>query len=45
MGKLLGEVHNTHIPVYQATEWREKPVEESVALIKAAVERSGGSGG
>ncbi len=39
-GELIGTVHNTHIPVYQATEWREKPVEESVALIKAAVEES-----
>ena len=39
-GQLLGTIHNTHIPVYQATEWREKPVEESVALIKAAVEKS-----
>jgi L-alanine-DL-glutamate epimerase-like enolase superfamily enzyme len=40
VGQLIGEIHNTHIPVYQATEWREKPVEESVQLIKAAVERS-----
>jgi L-alanine-DL-glutamate epimerase-like enolase superfamily enzyme len=40
VGQLLGKVHNTHIPVYQATEWREKPVKESVALIKAAVEQS-----
>ncbi|MBC9868430.1 MAG: mandelate racemase/muconate lactonizing enzyme family protein [Opitutae bacterium] len=40
VGQLLGTIHNTHIPVYQATEWREKPVEESVALIKAAVENS-----
>lgn len=40
VGELLGTVHNTHIPVYQATEWREKPVRESVALIKAAVEES-----
>lgn len=40
VGELIGTIHNTHIPVYQATEWREKPVEESVALIKAAVERS-----
>ncbi len=39
-GELVGKVHNTHIPVYQATEWREKPVKESVALIKAAVEKS-----
>jgi L-alanine-DL-glutamate epimerase-like enolase superfamily enzyme len=40
VGQLLGTVHNTHISVYQATEWREKPVLESVALIKAAVEKS-----
>ncbi len=40
VGQLIGTIHNTHIPVYQATEWREKPVEESVALIKEAVERS-----
>ncbi len=40
VGQLIGEIHNTHIPVYQATEWREKPVEESVALIQAAVEKS-----
>lgn len=39
-GQLIGDIHHTHIPVYQATEWREKPVEESVALIKAAVEQS-----
>ncbi|MHB8902406.1 MAG: mandelate racemase/muconate lactonizing enzyme family protein [Thermoguttaceae bacterium] len=39
-GELVGKIHNTHIPVYQATEWREKPVEESVALIRAAVEES-----
>lgn len=40
VGQLVGEIHNTHIPVYQATEWREKPVKESVALIKNAVENS-----
>ncbi len=40
IGELVGTVHNSHIPVYQATEWREKSVEESVALIKAAVEKS-----
>lgn len=40
VGELIGSIHNTHVPVYQATEWREKPVKESVALIKAAVERS-----
>lgn len=40
VGQLIGGIHNTHVPVYQATEWREKPVEESVALIKAAVQES-----
>ncbi len=40
VGQLIGKIHNTHIPVYQATEWREKPVKESVALIQAAVEKS-----
>jgi L-alanine-DL-glutamate epimerase-like enolase superfamily enzyme len=40
VGQLIGKIHNTHVPVYQATEWREKPVRESVELIKAAVERS-----
>jgi len=40
VGQLLGTVHNTHIPVYQATEWRERPVRESVELIKGAVEKS-----
>ncbi len=40
VGQLIGKIHNTHIPVYQATEWREKPVKESVELIKAAVEKS-----
>lgn len=40
VGELVGKVHNPYIPVYQATEWREKPVKESVALIKQAVEKS-----
>ena len=40
VAQLIGKIHNTHIPVYQATEWREKPVKESVALIQAAVEKS-----
>ncbi len=40
VGELVGKVHNTHIPVYQATEWRELPVAKSVALIKQAVEKS-----
>jgi len=23
VGRLLGDLHNTHVPVYQATEWRD----------------------
>lgn len=40
IGQLLGKIYNPYIPVYQATEWREKPVDESIRLIKAAVEKS-----
>jgi L-alanine-DL-glutamate epimerase-like enolase superfamily enzyme len=34
MGQLIGEIHNPDVAVYQATEYREKPVEESMELIK-----------
>ena len=44
VGQLIGTIENTHIPVYQATEWREKSVEESVALIQAAVGKEQGPG-
>jgi len=37
IGQLIGEIHHPHVPVYQATEYREKPVEESLDLIKRAV--------
>jgi L-alanine-DL-glutamate epimerase-like enolase superfamily enzyme len=37
VGKLIGEIHNPEVGVYVATEWREKPVEESIELIKNAV--------
>lgn len=37
VGQLIGEIHNTSVGVYVATEWREKPVEESIELIKKAV--------
>jgi L-alanine-DL-glutamate epimerase-like enolase superfamily enzyme len=37
MGELIGQVRQTEIPVYQATEYREKPVEESLELIKRDV--------
>lgn len=37
VGELIGEIHNRQVGVYMATEWREKPVEESIELIKGAV--------
>jgi L-alanine-DL-glutamate epimerase-like enolase superfamily enzyme len=37
VAELIGEVHNPEVGVYVATEWREKPVEESIELIKGAV--------
>jgi len=40
MGELIGTIHNTHISLYQATEFREKSLGESLALIQQAVEES-----
>ena len=37
MGTLLGSIHHPEVAVYQATEYREKPVEESLELIKRDV--------
>lgn len=37
MGELIGEIHHPQVAVYQATEYREKPVEESLELIKRDV--------
>jgi L-alanine-DL-glutamate epimerase-like enolase superfamily enzyme len=37
VGRLIGEIHNPEVGVYVATEWREKPVDESIELIKKAV--------
>jgi L-alanine-DL-glutamate epimerase-like enolase superfamily enzyme len=39
MGQLIGEIHHPHVAVYQATEYREKSVEESLDLIKRDVAR------
>ena len=39
IGELIGEIHHRRVPVYQATEYREKPVEESLELIKRDVAR------
>jgi L-alanine-DL-glutamate epimerase-like enolase superfamily enzyme len=37
IGQLIGEIHNPEVAVYQATEYREKPVAESLELIKRDV--------
>ena len=37
MGQLIGEIHNTDVSVYMATEFREKPLEEHLELIKETV--------
>jgi L-alanine-DL-glutamate epimerase-like enolase superfamily enzyme len=37
IGQLLGEIHHPQVAVYQATEYREKSVEESLDLIKRDV--------
>ncbi len=37
MGELIGEIHHRDVAVYQATEYREKSVEESLDLIKRDV--------
>jgi L-alanine-DL-glutamate epimerase-like enolase superfamily enzyme len=37
IGELIGEIHNPQIAVYQATEYRERSVEESMELIKRDV--------
>ncbi len=33
MGQLIGDIHHPEVGVYQATEYRDKPVEESMELI------------
>jgi L-alanine-DL-glutamate epimerase-like enolase superfamily enzyme len=37
MGELIGEIQHPEVTVYQATEYREKSVEESLELIKRDV--------
>ena len=37
IGQLIGEIHHPEVAVYQATEYREKQVEESIELIKRDV--------
>jgi L-alanine-DL-glutamate epimerase-like enolase superfamily enzyme len=37
VGQLIGDIHNPEVALYVATEWRERPVEESIELIQKAV--------
>ena len=37
IGQLIGEIHHPKVAVYQATEYREKPLDESMELIKRDV--------
>jgi L-alanine-DL-glutamate epimerase-like enolase superfamily enzyme len=37
IGQLIGEIHHPRVAVYQATEYREKSVKESLELIKRDV--------
>jgi L-alanine-DL-glutamate epimerase-like enolase superfamily enzyme len=37
LGQLIGEIHHAEVAVYVATEWRERPLEETFERIKQAV--------
>ena len=37
LGQLIGEIHHPEVAVYVATEWRERPLEETFDRIKKAV--------
>ncbi len=37
LGQLIGEIHHPEVAVYVATEWRERPLEETVERIQQAV--------
>jgi L-alanine-DL-glutamate epimerase-like enolase superfamily enzyme len=36
LGELIGEIHHPEVAVYVATEWRERPLEETFDRIKRA---------
>jgi len=40
LGQLFGQIHHPRVAVYQATEYRDRPVEESLALIQRDVRES-----
>ncbi len=37
LGQLIGDIHHPEVAVYVATEWRERPLEETFERIKEAV--------
>lgn len=37
LGRLIGDIHHPEVAVYVATEWRERPLEETIDLIRRAV--------
>jgi len=37
LGQLIGEIHHPEVAVYVATEWRERPLEETFDRIRQAV--------
>jgi L-alanine-DL-glutamate epimerase-like enolase superfamily enzyme len=37
LGQLIGDIHHPEVAVYVATEWRERPLEETFDRIKKAV--------
>jgi L-alanine-DL-glutamate epimerase-like enolase superfamily enzyme len=37
LGRLIGEIHHPEVPVYVATEFRDRPLDEHLARIEAAV--------
>jgi len=36
VSQLIGDIHNPAVGLYMATEWRERPVDESISLIQKA---------
>jgi L-alanine-DL-glutamate epimerase-like enolase superfamily enzyme len=41
MGKLIGEIHNPRVAVYQANDFRGKSAAESIGMIRRQVARTG----
>ena len=41
IGELIGSIHHPHVDVYRANNFRSRPAEESIELIKEQVEETG----